>query len=120
VFRAANLSTAFQVRKLGMTDVTAYPVGFQLQGLESPDDGTAEEEADGKKWTKRANLFKRFHKLAKRKTVTFTNAADFVCALSHESPEYLPAGARCVLNFILVLALPCHQCANLLLQCHFW
>ena len=95
VFRAANLSTAFQVRKLGMTDVTAYPVGFQLHGLESADttDATAEEEVDGKKWTKRANLFKRFHKLAKRKTVTFTNAADFVCALSHESPEYLPAGA---------------------------
>jgi hypoxia up-regulated 1 len=94
VFRAANLSTAFQVRKLGMTDVTAYPVGFHLSG---PDSSPLEVAGDdsteaGKKLSKRANLFKRFHKLAKRKTVTFTNAEDFMCALSHEQPELLPEG----------------------------
>jgi molecular chaperone DnaK (HSP70) len=95
VFRAANLSTAFQVRKLGMTDVTAYPVGFHLQGPDSaPLEVAADDAADSgsKKLSKRANLFKRFHKLAKRKTVTFTNAEEFVCALSHESPELLPKG----------------------------
>jgi molecular chaperone DnaK (HSP70) len=35
VFRAANLSTQFQVRKFGMIDVTPFPVGVRLANLPS-------------------------------------------------------------------------------------
>lgn len=33
VFRAANLSTAFQVRQLGMIDITPYPVGVRIADI---------------------------------------------------------------------------------------
>lgn len=104
VIRAANLSTAFQVRKFGLVDITPFPVGVQLSELadaktlthvstESVEDAEAEIAAVAPNaddiLSKRAQLFKRNSRLVKRKTVAFSHTRDFSCSLFHESPELL-------------------------------
>ena len=45
-FRAANISTAFRVRKVGMTDISPYPMGVRLTEIRRPEE--KEEEAEKK------------------------------------------------------------------------
>jgi len=85
VFRAANLSTAFQVRKIGLVEVTNYPVGVRLGDLGAPAEGE-------KSFSKRAQLFKRYNRVAKRKTVAFSHTNDFFCTMHYDSPKLLPEG----------------------------
>lgn len=106
VFRAANLSTTFQVRPFGMFDSTPYAVGVRITsevaGEETAAAVTGEDETpasatnDAKSvaFSKRASLFSRLNRLAKKKTVQFTHTADFDCQLSHEATKsaVLPAG----------------------------
>lgn len=111
VFRAANLSTAFQVRKLGMTDITVYPAEIRLSDLsgegevavphtDEPElDEEVEPTSDGeassmKKFSKRTQLFSRHNRLAKRKTVAFSHVKDFTCALNYEVAAILPEGSN--------------------------
>lgn len=35
-FRAANLSTAFRVRRIGMQEVTSFPIKVELEGIDQP------------------------------------------------------------------------------------
>lgn len=93
-FRAANLSTAFQSRKLGLVDVISYPIGIRLQDLKTDDEAAVEEvEEEGEKqFSKRASLFKRNNRLAKRKTVAFNHTNDLLCTMHHDSPKILPPG----------------------------
>lgn len=112
VFRAANLSTAFKLRRFGMVDINPFSVGVRFTDL--PKDGAAvpaaEEEApaaalessgegeeaespqDGKPFSKRAALFRRYNRLSKRKTVTFSHTSDLQCSVHHDAPAQLPAG----------------------------
>jgi len=103
VFRAANLSTAFQVRPFGVVDVTPYAVGVRLtdslqQAHEEKPETTAEEGADAstgaaQSFHKRASLFKRFSPLHKKKTIQFKHSSDFLCHISHElQSNPLPPG----------------------------
>lgn len=109
VFRAANLSTAFQVRKVGMVDITNYPVGIRLKDMpEEGEEASAvdesevdveaagvqadQEELPNKKFSKRTQLFGRYNKLAKRKTVAFSHAHDFSCSMHYDNPKLLPEG----------------------------
>ena len=106
VFRAANLSTTFQVRPFGMIDTHPYAVGVRITNKEEPTGAAApaaaasEDSADDADpsahaiFSKRASLFKRYNRLMKKKTVQFTKNSDFVAQLSHESSKAnaLPAG----------------------------
>jgi hypoxia up-regulated 1 len=97
VFRAANLSTTFQVRPFGMIDSTPYAVGVRITGgaTASNAEDTPEQDANSgadaagkaEAFSKRAALFKRHNRLSKKKTVQFTHTGDFSCQLSHEAPK---------------------------------
>ena len=70
-FHGANISTAFRVRKVGMTDVSMFPVGVRLATLEAEAGGGLMGMFGGKKkkkdkeegeadepWGKQATIFK--------------------------------------------------------------
>jgi len=116
VIRAANLSTAFQVRKFGLVDVTPFSVGVKLGELpaapipepeaDAKADPAANEEsgvaastriATAEQLDKTAQLFKRFSRLVKKKTVTFSHERDFSISLFHENPEQLVASNNAVI-----------------------
>lgn len=100
VFHGANLSTAFRVRHIGMTEVMPFAVGVKLSDLADAEVSTevdaAVEEEDKKQWKKSATLFKRFSNTVARKVVTFKRDVDITCALNYEvaddSPLPLPKG----------------------------
>jgi len=111
VFRAANISTAFQVRRLGLLDIHSFPVGIRLHDLqteamslltdETPNtnDGGESQEHEAEQqtapsgsFTKRVALFKRYNALAKKKTVTLSHSKDLVVTVHHDSPKLLPEG----------------------------
>lgn len=89
VFRAANLSTTFQVRPFGLIDASPYPVGVRITNLDEPVEGATTE---GSGFSKRASLFKRYNRLEKRKSVQFSHTQDFSCALFHDAAKYMPEG----------------------------
>jgi len=102
VIRGANLSTAFQMRPFGFSDLLAYPVGVRIRefGEEvNKDEVEDTTEGDGeanpiasKVFAKRVALFKRNNKLSKRKTVTFNSTTDLQVSLHYDSPSLLPKG----------------------------
>jgi len=112
VFRAANLSTTFQVRPFGMNDESPFAVSVRITSdvpattdaavAVDDEDAAAATPAEGEKapasagFSKRASLFKRHNRLAKKKTVQFNYTADFQTALSHDAVAGkglpLPAG----------------------------
>eukprot|EP00457_Paulinella_chromatophora_P000390 gb/GEZN01000390.1/.p1 GENE.gb/GEZN01000390.1/~~gb/GEZN01000390.1/.p1 ORF type:complete len:930 (-),score=242.96 gb/GEZN01000390.1/:1683-4472(-) len=107
VFRAANLSTAFKVRPIGMVGVAPFPFGIRLKDLEdvTSEDATTTAEAEGeetgesskepeagKPFSKRAALFRRYNKLAKKKSVTLTHTKDMQVSMHHDNPSQLPDG----------------------------
>jgi hypoxia up-regulated 1 len=107
-FHAANISTAFKPRLLGMSDITAYPVGVRLLDLpkegevapEVEDDGELEEgeeaaeaaAVEGKVWSKKTQVFKKNNKLGKRRTVAFKHTKDFSATVYYTTAKILPAG----------------------------
>ena len=108
-FRAANISTAFRVRKVGMTDISPFPMGVRLTEIRpAADNATATDGAEGDKkeagddkdgdeaetklWSKRAALFKKNDRLASRKMVTFKHDTDFSCTFLYDAPSKLPVG----------------------------
>jgi hypoxia up-regulated 1 len=103
-FFGANISTAFRVRHVGLTDVNPFTVAVSLQNMPEEEkkgllgfgggskkmpEGEAEEE-----WTKRATMFKSFGKMGVKKTIAFTHAKDVHCALDYEENEHLPKGTQ--------------------------
>lgn len=89
-FRAANLSTAFQVRPLGLIDITPFPVGVRFSDL--PVEGV--EISEENKLSKRTSLFKRNNHLMKKKTVTLSHDKDLLAVIQHDSAaETLPTDA---------------------------
>jgi len=121
-FRAANLSTAFKVRPLGLVDLSPFAVGVtitdlassasstgdsQVADVEAPASEEAASQAEDSQedldtpattstttsaYSKHATLFRRHHRLAKRKTVALTLAEDMRATLQYESKEALPKG----------------------------
>lgn len=94
-FRAANLSTAFKVRTVGMTDISPFAVDLELTDLSAAGDA-----ADA--WSKSSLLYDRNAKLDLKKKISFTHAADIRAALSYPAPgqgvdavnPQLPEGTR--------------------------
>lgn len=85
-FHGANVSTAFKVRHVGMTDVNPFPISVTLGNLdESVDVG---EES----WSKEATIFKANGKVGVKKTIAFTHDQEISCALNYLENEVLPEG----------------------------
>jgi hypoxia up-regulated 1 len=100
-FTAANISTQFKVRKLGVVDITPFPVGIHLRNLndvysidDADDDPPAAadaEAADGEKKTfdKKTGLFKRNNRMATRKTVAVSHTRDIHCTMAYDKLDFL-------------------------------
>jgi len=86
-FYAANLSTAFRVRRVGMVDMCPFAIGVRFTDLEKPDDSE-------KKWTKRATIFKKNNKLDSRKVVAFQHDRDISVTFNYDSKDDLPLGSE--------------------------
>lgn len=100
-FRAANLSTAFRVRKVGMTDVNYFGVSLKLETLPSKPGFFSSLFGSGKKveeeeaWTKQASLYPRMSPVpAKTKVVAFTYDKDILCRVEYDDDVPLPAGTH--------------------------
>jgi hypoxia up-regulated 1 len=88
-FFGANISTAFRVRQVGLTDINPFSIGVSLENLETDSKNENEE-----KWSKQAVIFKANGKISVKKTIAFTHDQDVHCALDYAEPESLPAGSE--------------------------
>ena len=92
-FRAANISKAFRVgrvgRSVGMVDVTPFPMGVRLKNAPKEE---AEEaaEAEEKEWNKRVQLFKRKSQIGKRRLIKFQHDKDITCAMQYDPHSQFP------------------------------
>lgn len=105
-FHGANVSTAFRVRHIGMTDVNPFPISVGLEdmvieeqeggilgglfGKDAKKEGGDEEE----KWSKSATVFKEFGKVGVKKTIAFTHDQEVNCRIDYIESEYLPKGTE--------------------------
>merc|ERR1712003_330318 len=95
-FHGANVSTAFRVRHVGLTDVNPFPIAISLQDIVEEEKAgffggkKKKEESDEEEWSKHATIFKELGKLGVKKTIAFTHDKDVNCALDYE--EKLPEG----------------------------
>merc|ERR1712013_537084 len=86
-FRAANLSSTFRVRSVGMDDITPFAVGVKLKDLTVDEEGAVEGE---KSFKKRGSLFSEKNHLFRRRAVTLKHAKDLRVELFYESQAPLP------------------------------
>jgi len=102
-FHGANVSTAFRVRHVGMTDITPFPISVSLEDLPEEAKSTGlfglrkEEpvvENEEGPWSKKATIFKANGKIGVRKTITFTHDHDVACSLSYVESDILPIGTQ--------------------------
>uniref|UniRef100_A0A7S2AJ41 Uncharacterized protein n=1 Tax=Octactis speculum TaxID=3111310 RepID=A0A7S2AJ41_9STRA len=96
-FHAANLSTAFKVRKTGMTDFTTHAVNVSVKsiikevGLLGSLFGTDEAAAEeAKSWSRVTTLFKAQNRFDLKKTIAFHHDHDIICDLTYPDPSSLP------------------------------
>lgn len=88
-FYGANISTAFKVRHVGLTDVNPFAIDISLKDLEP---NKWKEE-----WSKQAQMFKSFGKMGVKKTIAFTHDRNVHCAIDYEQNDILPEGTAYVL-----------------------
>ena len=106
-FRAANLSTAFRVRKVGLTDLTPFGVSIRLNTLPSDElsntgffglfKGKHESinENDKEVWQKETSLYDAFSTVpSKAKVVAFPYDKDILCRLEYSNDQQLPIGTE--------------------------
>ena len=86
-FHGANVSTAFRVRHVGMTDINPFPIHVDLVNLE-------EEEGQEEDWSKSTTLFKANGKVGVKKTIAFTHDSDILCGVDYEESDALPASTE--------------------------
>jgi hypoxia up-regulated 1 len=107
-FRAANLSTAFRVRKIGASDISSFGVSVRLNTIPAASSsgglfgslfGSKSEPAKtddaATEWTKFTGLYPaRSSMPAKSKTVAFTYDQDIACRIEYDANQegLLPAG----------------------------
>jgi len=85
-FHGANVSTAFKVRHVGMTDINPFPIAVSLGELDASD------SEDEESWSKRATIFKTDGKVGVKKTIAFTQDKDISVAVDYEESDNLPEG----------------------------
>lgn len=86
-FHGANISTAFKVRHVGMTDINPFPIAVSFSEL-----GKTKKNKDA--WSKQANIFKSNGKVGVKKTIAFTQEEDIECHVYYEESEFLPQGTE--------------------------
>eukprot|EP00559_Dactyliosolen_fragilissimus_P008936 CAMPEP_0184862262 /NCGR_PEP_ID=MMETSP0580-20130426/6742_1 /TAXON_ID=1118495 /ORGANISM="Dactyliosolen fragilissimus" /LENGTH=937 /DNA_ID=CAMNT_0027360033 /DNA_START=157 /DNA_END=2970 /DNA_ORIENTATION=+ len=114
-FHGANVSTAFRVRHVGMTDINPFPVSISLQNLPEQDnkgdgmgaaltglfglgkkqpqtDNEGDESKEEEAWSKQATIFKANGKLGVKKTIAFTHDQNVACSVDYEDSNLLPIG----------------------------
>jgi hypoxia up-regulated 1 len=92
-FVGANVSTAFRVRHVGLTDLN--PFGLQVTLTNLPDQAAPKDEEE---WNKSAVVFKSHGKTGVKRTITFTHDKDVHCALDYVDEEPLPRGTNLALD----------------------
>lgn len=88
-FHGANVSTAFKVRHVGMTDINPFPIAVSLGNLDPKADLSGEEA-----WSKEATIFKANGKVGIKKTIAFTHDKEISCSLDYVDDEFLPDGTH--------------------------
>jgi len=88
-FYGANISSAFRVRQVGLTDINPFPIGISLDNLEEEKPADDEEA-----WGKKATIFKANSKIGVKKTIAFTHDQDVHCSLDYADENTLPEGAK--------------------------
>lgn len=100
-FHGANVSTAFRVRQVGMTDINPFPIVVSLEEMEEEEStglfgigGKKKKEVeDGEEvWSKQATIFKANGKVGVKKTIAFTQDQEINVAIDYEDIEILPKG----------------------------
>lgn len=89
-FAGANISTAFRVRHVGMTDINPFAMNVTLSDIITEDTVVYSEEP----WTKKATIFKANAKMGVKKTIAFTHDTDVQVALDYQDNEMLPTGTE--------------------------
>lgn len=95
-FFGANISTAFRVRHVGLTDINPFPIAVTLENL--VEEGNKKKEGDEEAWSKQATIFKSNGKIGVKKTIAFTHDKDVHCALDYAEEEAIPKGAATTLQ----------------------
>lgn len=99
-FHGANVSTAFRVRQVGMTDINPFPIVVSLEEMEVEEStglfgigGKKKAEEEGSEvWSKQATIFKANGKVGVKKTIAFTQEAEINVAIDYVESEQLPEG----------------------------
>jgi len=90
-FCGANISTAFRVRHVGLTDINPFTMSVTLQDLPTAEKKKVKDE---EVWTKQATIFKAFGKMGVKKTIAFTHDRDVHCDLDYVKDDNLPEGTE--------------------------
>ena len=90
-FAGANISTAFRVRPVGMTDIYPFPMQVTLSDLPSKDKKAKKGDEE---WNKNAVVFQAFSKMGVKKTIAFTHDSDVHCSLDYVEDDLLPPGTN--------------------------
>jgi hypoxia up-regulated 1 len=94
-FGGANISTAFRVRPVGMTDINPFPIGVTLTNMLPTNDSNNDDDDDeAKAWSKSATIFKAFGKVGVKKTIAFTHTHNIHCGLDYLESDVLPPGTE--------------------------
>ena len=122
-FHGANVSTAFRVRHVGLTDVNPFEIAISLTdlkveknategekeggilgslfGVKKSEDGEGEEakeetteEVEEEEWSKNAVLFTSFGKIGIKKSIAFTHDKEVLCSLDYTDNDVLPEGTE--------------------------
>ena len=95
-FFGANISTAFRVRHVGLTDINPFPVAVSLENLgeEGEKDKKKKKKDDEDEWSKEATVFKAGGKIGVKKTIAFTHDKDVHVSLDYADAESLPEGSQ--------------------------
>jgi hypoxia up-regulated 1 len=91
-FFGANISTAFRVRHVGLTDINPFPIAVSLEDLVEKGDKKKKND-DEEPWSKHATIFESNGKIGVKKTIAFTHDKDVHCALDYAEKETLPTGS---------------------------
>lgn len=86
-FLAANRSTNFRVRPLGLVERSPFPIDVHLEDLPTAvtDEAAAVADADTEDvWSKRSTVFKRMDKFGTSKKISITHDKDMLVTLAYE------------------------------------